>query len=65
MIELIKKIEQLDGTEIDRVLQAILRRYAALFPDWEISTISLEKASDRNEQLDRIIAVLQNLKRPS
>ena len=65
MMDLIKEIEQVDGMEIDRVLQAILRRYAELFPDWEVSTISLEKASDRNEQLDRIMAVLQDLKKPS
>ena len=62
MHDLVEGIAQANEEEIDTLLKAVLRRYAQLFPDWEVSTISLEKSSDRNEQLDRIIEMLQNMK---
>ncbi len=62
MLNLVEEIAQADVFEIERLLEAVLQRYAVLFPDWEVSTISLEKSSDRNEQLDRVIATLQNMK---
>ena len=62
LYDLAEKIAQADGVEIEKLLKAVLQRYAELFPDWEMSTISLQKSDDRNEQLDRIIAVLQNMK---
>lgn len=62
MLDLVEGIAQANGDEIDTLLKAVLRRYAELFPDWEVSTISLEKSSDRNEQLDRIIVMLQKMK---
>jgi hypothetical protein len=61
--DLIKEIAKADEFEIEALLKAVLQRYAELFPDWEISTISIEKSSDRNEQLDRMIALLQQLKK--
>lgn len=48
--------------EIEKLLDVVLRRYEELFPDWEISTVSVCKSYDRNEQLDRMIAVLQGMK---
>lgn len=65
MFDLVEEIAQADGVEIEQLLKAVLRRYAVLFPDWELSTISLPKSSDRNEQLDRIIAILQKMKASS
>lgn len=62
MIDLIEYIAQADGIEIEKLLKAVLQRYAVLFPDWEVSTISLQKSIDRNEQLDRVIAMLQKMK---
>ena len=62
MFELIEKIEQANENEIAVFLKAVLERYAELFPDWEVSTVSLQKSSDRNAQLDRMIAVLQKMK---
>lgn len=62
MVDLAEQIAQADDTEIEQLLKAVLQRYAVLFPDWEISTISLQKSSDRNDQLDRIIATLQKMK---
>ena len=62
MFDLVEEIAQADGAAIDELLKAVLQRYAVLYPDWEISTISLQKSSDRNEQLDRMIAILQRMK---
>ena len=62
MFDLVKEIAQADEIEVEALLKAVLQRYAVLFPDWEVSTISLQKSSDRNEQLDQMIAVLQKMK---
>ena len=62
MIDLTDTIAQADNVELDGILKAIVQRYTALFPDWELCVISLEKTSDRNEQLDRMIAMLQKMK---
>ena len=62
MLDLIEKIAQVDDMEISNVLDAARKRYSELFPDWEVCTVSLEKSTDRNEQLDRLIAMLQNMK---
>lgn len=62
MPDLVKEIAKADSAEIEKLLTAVLRRYAVLFPDWEVSTISLQKSTDRNEQIDRVIAMLQKMK---
>lgn len=62
MFDLVEEIAIADEVEIEKLLKAVLDRYAVLFPDWEVSTISLQKSSDRNQQLDRMIALLQRLK---
>ena len=62
MYDFAEEIAQADALEIEKLLKAVLQRYAVLYPDWEISIISLEKGSDKNEQLDRMIAMLQKMK---
>lgn len=62
MDQLIKEIGQADSKALDTILKAVLQRYTHLFPDWEVITISLKKASDRNEQLDRMVAALEKMK---
>lgn len=62
MHDLIKEIAQVDDMEISDVLDAARKRYNELFPDWEVCTVSIEKSTDRNEQLERMIAMLQNMK---
>ena len=59
MIEQIKKAKP---EELHKILQAVLARYREVFPDWELITVSLEKAVDKNEQLDRIISMLEKMK---
>ena len=65
MFDLVEEIKQADGIEIEKLLKAVLQRYAVLYPDWEIGTISLQKSADRNQQIDRMITMLQNMKTPS
>lgn len=65
MSDLVKKIAQVNEVEIEKLLKAVLERYGQLFPDWELSVISVQKSSDKNEQFDRIIKLLQNMKTPS
>ena len=62
MFELIKEIKNANSKEIISILNAALSRYSVLFPDWEISTISVFKSEDRNEQLDRMITLLEKMK---
>ena len=65
MFDLVAEIAHADEVEIEKALKAVLDRYAVLFPDWELSILSLQKSSDPNKQLDRIIELLQNLKTTS
>jgi len=62
MHTILSEIKNADGNLIEAIMKAVLQRYAELFPDWEISTISLEKSKDRDEQLDRMIAALAQMK---
>lgn len=62
MCDIVEQIAQADEVELQTLLKAVLQRYAVLFPDWEMSILSLQKSSDQNEQLDRIIELLQNMK---
>ncbi len=57
-----RKIKNAKSAQLEKVLQAVISRYGELHPGWEISTVSIEKASDRAEQLDRIIATLEKMK---
>lgn len=62
MNDLVEEIAEAGKEEIGELLEAVLDRYAVLYPDWNVSTISLQKSGNRDEQLDRMIAMLQNLK---
>ncbi len=65
MVDLVQKIAQVDELEVDDVLNAVRQRYTGLFPDWELILISLQKSADKNEQLDKIIGLLQNMEASS
>ena len=65
MDDIMDKIAQANNAEVEVLMSAVLKRYTELFPNWDISTISVEKCSDRNQQLDRMIAVLESMKTAS
>ena len=58
----IDRILAAEENELEEILRAVLRRYAEVFPNWEVSTISIDKTRDRNEQLDQLIAMAQKMK---
>ena len=62
MMDLIKEIENADGTEMEAIMKAVMSRYNALYPEWELSTFSILKSEDRTEQFDRMITVLEKMK---
>ena len=51
MLDLYEEIRRADSVQIVELVETVINRYSALFPDWEISIIFLEKSSDRNEQI--------------
>ena len=63
MVDLVGEIAKAEDTEIEKLLKAVRDRYAVLYPDWEVCTFFLQKSQDRNEQIDRIIAIMQNFKK--
>ena len=63
MKEILEKIGSADGNQIQALLMAVLRRYGQLYPDSEISVISLEKNGNQNSRLDDMIRLLQNMKK--
>jgi hypothetical protein len=64
MSDIINEIGQMGAEQIGDVLQAALDRYKELYPQWEMSLLSMNKAEDRNEQLDNIIRMLERMKNP-
>lgn len=48
--------------ELELILQAVRVRYCELYPDWELNIFSFSIISERNEQIDRMISVLEKLK---
>lgn len=62
MYNLSNLIKNIEADEISELLPAIVQRYNALFPDWEIFTLSINKTNDRNKQLDEMIKMLEAMK---
>ena len=61
-MDILEQIDHLTRENINEVVDAVLDKYKALFPDWEIATFSICKTGDRNGQIDNIINLLENLK---
>ena len=61
-MDIFEIINNAKADEISEILDAVLRRYKQLYPDWEISVLSLEKSVDKNMQLDETIKLLEKLK---
>ena len=60
--EVLEYIMEADGKEIPQILDEVLFRYKVLYPDWSLSVVSIEKKGDKKEQLDQMIALLENMK---
>ncbi len=57
-----KKIATADPRDAEEILRAIIRRYAQLYPDWDLHVFSPHKGVDENKQIDQAIKVLERLK---
>lgn len=54
-----KKIMKTKPEQLQAVLDAVLQRYAQIYPGWSLSVISINTQEDEAEQLSRMIAFLQ------
>jgi len=55
-------IAQANAGELEKALQAVLSRYGELYPDWAVTTVSIDRKRQRNEQLDAMMRMLETLK---
>lgn len=62
MADVIQAISQAQDLELEAMMAALLKRYGEVFPDWELSIVSVEKTGDRNAQIDKVIELLEKLK---
>ena len=61
-MSILEKISHAKPEEMSDLLTAVQKRYAELFPDWELHILTLEKAADKNAQIDAAIALMEKLK---
>ena len=53
MLDIMERIKRADDAQISQVIMAVIDRYAAVHPDWEIVFLSLPK--DDPEERERCI----------
>ena len=58
-------IEQADDNQLQTLFAAIYNRYQIIRPELEISVFFLDKRNNPNDQIDRTIALLSNMKTSS
>ena len=56
------QVERAGRNEMDPMLRSVLKRYSALYPEWELSLISMDRRENTEEQIDGIIAMLNELR---
>ena len=61
-MSIISEINRAKSEEMNDILLAVQNRYQELFPGWKLHILVTEEAVDKNEQLDRIISMLENMK---
>ena len=59
---ILEQIKNAKPEEMSDIILAVLNRYNELFPDWQLQIITLERAVDKNEQIDRLIAAMEGMK---
>ena len=57
-----EQIKNAKPEEMSDIILEVQKRYNELFPEWEFFCYVLEKAVDKNAQLDQIIALMERLK---
>lgn len=55
----LKAIENFDDPQLNEIIQAVIRRYQTLFPDWDVMFLSLSRnPEERRKQLDLTVDFL-------
>ena len=62
MRQIIEKIAHADHHAAEQILNAILQRYAQLYPDWDLHVFSVCKSSDVNKQINQAYALLESFR---
>lgn len=57
-----KRIMKAKPKDLQKLLDAVMKRYEQVYPEWEVSVISVRRCEDRVEQLDRTIQLLEGMK---
>lgn len=60
--DIYEQISEMDGNELNQVLDHVLFCFTQLNPQWSTSVISMDKCEDQKEQIDKMIAFLENMK---
>lgn len=61
-MDVYEMISEIGKDQIADLLDCVLLRCKKLYPNWDISVITLDKTADKNEQLDKMIDLIQNMK---
>ena len=61
----IRRIRSANKEQISKILEEAVRRYNALYPEWEVLTLSVQRSEGRSEQLEAAIRLLRSLKDPA
>ena len=62
MERILEQIAQADEYQLNVLLNALLDRYQYVRPDMDVNVVCIEKTSDLNAQMDRMIDLLENMK---
>ncbi len=61
--ELLEIIEQADDLFVSKIIDAVIKRYSLMFPDWEVMFLSYHKEPKvRTRDIDGHIRFLEKLK---
>ena len=59
---MLNMIKNAKSEEMNDILLAVQNRYQELFPGWKLHILVTENAMDKNEQINRAIALLEKMK---
>ena len=60
-----ERISAADSGQIHILLDAVLEHFKVLYPKWEIGTMSIRKCENPAEEIDRVISLMESVKRVS
>lgn len=59
---MIEYISKTSADQLPKLLMAVIERYHKVFPDWDISMVSIHKGGTAYEQISRMIELLEKLR---